>query len=74
MTLTSSRINDEFKLIQDILASCPGFDQPFKLYPALELIVRRDGFIEGTIKTAGAPTCFGAYARKAAQIILRKFW
>jgi len=74
MTLTSSRINDEFKLIQDILALCPGFDQPFKLYPALELVVHQDGWIDATIKTCGVPTYFGARTREAAQIILRKFW
>ena len=32
MTLTLSRINDEFKLIQEILALCPGLGVPFNLY------------------------------------------
>ena len=74
MTLSSSRINDEFKLIQDILALCPGFGVPFKLYPALELIVHQHGWVAATVKTVGEPTYFGARTREAAQIILRRFW
>ena len=73
MTLSSSRINDEFKLIQDILALCPGFGVPFKLYPALELIVHQDGWVDATVKIVGETTYFGARTREAAQIILRRF-
>ena len=74
MTLTYSRISDEFKLIQDILAICPGFDIPVKLYPALELVVHEDGWIDATVQIVGQRTYFGARTREAAQIILRRFW
>lgn len=39
MTLTTSRISDEFHLVQDILAICPGFNIPFHtVYGWMEII------------------------------------
>ena len=46
MTLTSSRISDEFKLVQEILAKSPGFGKSFQLYPNLHVAVYNNGYVE----------------------------
>ena len=46
MTITTSRISDEFKLVQEILAKSPGFGKSFQLYPNLRVAVYNNGFVE----------------------------
>ena len=73
MTLTSSRIHDEFKLIQDIMALCPGFGVPFNLYGMTLTILSDFG---------GATLClinersnqFALPLRHAVKYILRRYW
>ena len=76
MTLTSSRISDEFKLVQEILAKSPGFGKSFQLYPNLYIAVHASGYVtwfeEDKIEfdvVVGRDT-----ARNFARHILRRYW
>ena len=71
MTLTSSRIRDEFNLIQDILAIAI-FDQCVKLYNHLSIIVRQSGRIELIETDTGE--VISMRTRDAARYILRRYW
>ena len=71
MTLTSSRINDEFKLIQDILAIA-AFGQFFNLYPNLRVRVERDGLVYVHEHNSGVIRVMRT--RDAARWILRRYW
>ena len=70
MTLTSSRIRDEFQLIQEILAVAV-FDQCVKLYSTLSIIVRPSGWIDLVERNQPVVTL---RARDAARYILRRYW
>ena len=74
MTLSSSRINDEFKLIQDILALCPGFGVPFKLYPQLELTLITSFGDARLFSINENGKQFALPIRHAAKYILRRYW
>ena len=77
MTLTSSRISDEFKLVQEILAKSPGFDVPFMLYPNLALSVSKCGEVLVAERTHREATCANMQlftTRQAARYILRRYW
>ena len=70
MTLGSSRINDEFKLIQEILSRAV-FGQLVRLYPNLSFVLHRDGTMALYEDTG---VCIITRAREAARIILRRYW
>ena len=71
MTLSSSRNNDEFKLIQDILAVAV-FGQFFNLYPDLRIRVERDGNV--LVHEARSGLIHTMRTRDAAKYILRRYW
>ena len=75
MTLTSSRISDEFALIQEILARAE-FGTAFWLYPTLKVIVHNDGWVDVTERVGGGSPdrYWGDTTRNAARIILRRYW
>lgn len=70
MTLTSSRISDEFKLILDIFHALPGFDIPFRLYPNLMINVHRDGHVDLVERDRQQHMT----TRAAARYILNRWW
>ena len=70
MTLTSSRIDDEFQLILDIFHALPGFDIPFQLYPNLMLSVHRDGHVDLVERDQQQRMT----TRAAARYILQRWW
>lgn len=70
MTLTSSRISDEFKLVQDILAIAI-FGQCVKLYDTLSITVRPSGWIDLVERNQPVVTL---RTRDAARYILRRWW
>ena len=73
MTLTSSRISDEFALIQEIISLCPGLDQPFKLY-GMTLTVISD-FGDATLCSINERgNQFALPLRHAVKYILRRYW
>ena len=73
MTLTSSRISDEFALMQEILALCPGFDQPFNLYGmTLTVISDFGGTTLCSINERGNQ--FSLPLRTAVKYVLRRYW
>ncbi len=75
MTLTTSRISDEFALIQEIMAKAPGFCTRFNLYPNLQLEIGQDGLIAWfetrgeRVINAGCDT-----TRNVARRILNRYW
>ena len=69
MTLKSSRISDEFKLIQEILALCPQLNVPFKLYDMTVLIV--PGWVR--VMHADHDDLFPGL-RCFAKYVLRRYW
>lgn len=73
MTLTSSRINDEFALIQEILAICPGLDQPFVLY-GMTLTIIRDFGKTNLCSINERGNQFALPIRHAVKYILRRYW
>ena len=69
MTLTSSRISDEFALIQEIIRLCPGLNQPFKLYDmTLEIM---PGWVR--VMHADYDDLFPGL-RAFAKYVLRRYW
>ena len=74
MTPTSSRISDEFALIQEILALCPGFDQPFKLYGMTLMILPLSDFGTTLCSINERGNQFALPMRAAVKYILRRYW
>ena len=72
MTLTSSRISDEFKLVQEILALAPALNKPFKLY-GMTLTVAPD-FGRTLCKIEERGNTFALPIRHAVKYILRRYW
>ena len=72
MTLTSSRISDEFKLVQEILALAPALDKPFQLYDMTLTIVPDFGRTLCKIEERG--NTFALPIRHAVKYILRRYW
>ena len=72
MTLTSSRISDEFKLVQEILALSPALDKPFQLYGMTLTIVPDFGRTLCKIEERG--NTFALPIRHAVKYILRRYW
>lgn len=73
MTLTSSRISDEFKLIQDILALAPSLHRPFKLY-GMTLTLIPDFGRSTLLKIEERGNTFALPVRHAVKYILRRYW
>ena len=73
MTLTSSRISDEFKLIQEICAVCPGIGQPFDLY-GMTLTIVPDFGASTLCRIVERGNTFALPLRHAVQYILRRYW
>lgn len=73
MTLTSSRINDEFALIQEILALCPGIGQPFNLY-GMTLTITPDFGSSKLCSINERGDTFALPLRHAVKYILRRYW
>ena len=72
MTLTSSRISDEFKLVQEILALAPALNKPFKLYGMTLTIIPYFGRTLCKIEERG--NTFALPIRHAVKYILRRYW
>ena len=73
MTLTSSRISDEFKLVQEILALAPALNKPFKLYD-LTLTIVPDFGRTCLCKIEERGNTFALPIRHAVKYILRRYW
>ena len=72
MTLTSSRISDEFKLVQKILALAPALNKPLQLYGMTLTIVPDFGRTLCKIEECG--NTFALPIRHAVKYILRRYW
>ena len=72
MTLTSSRISDEFKLVQEILALVPALNKPFKLYGMTLTVVPDFGRTLCKIEECG--NTFALPIRHAVKYIIRRYW
>ena len=72
MTLTTSRISDEFKLVQEILALAPALNKPFQLYGMTLTIVPDFGRTLCKIEERG--NTFALPIRHAVKYILRRYW
>ena len=73
MTLTSSRINDEFALIQELLALCPGLGMPFNLY-GMTLTIIPDFGRTNLCSINERGNTFALPVRHAVKYILRRYW
>ena len=73
MTLTSSRISDEFALIQEIFALAPCFNVPFKLY-GMTLTIVSDFGSATLCKIEERGNTFSLPMRHAVKYILRRYW
>lgn len=73
--MNANRIHEEFQLIQEIFAGCPGFDHTFNLYPNLQLQIGQDGWTTATELRNGQPVAqkFDT-TRSIARWILRRWW
>ena len=77
MTLTSSRISDEFELVQEILALAPALNRPFKLYGMTLTIIPDFGstdFGSTLCKIEERGNTFALPIRHAVKYILRRYW
>lgn len=73
MTLTSSRISDEFKLVQEIFALAPALNKPFKLYGMTLTLIPNFG--DSTLcKIEERGNTFSLPVRHAVKYILRRYW
>ena len=73
MTLTSSRISDEFKLVQEILALAPALNKPFKLY-GMTLTIIPDFGKSALCRIEERGNTFALPIRHAVKYILRRYW
>ena len=73
MTITSSRISDEFALIQEILALAPSFNRPFKLYN-MTLTLIQDFGSSTLLRIEERGNTFSLPVRQAVKYILRRYW
>ena len=73
MTLTTSRISDEFALFQEIMALAPARNVPFKLYGMTLTLI--DDFGASTLcKIEERGNTFALPIRHAVNYIHRRYW
>ena len=73
MTLTTSRISDEFQLVQEILALAPALNRPFKLY-GMTLTLIPDFGKSTLCHIEERGNTFSLPVRHAVKYILRRYW
>ena len=73
MPLTTSRISDEFQLVQEIFARAPALNKPFELY-GMTLTLIPDFGANTLCRIEERGNTFSLPVRHAVKYILRRYW